>query len=266
MLMGELISRAELVKVDQKNIDSMIAGLRSFREVSRNPDYSLEPPHRYVPFLAQISHESMGFRRDEEIWGPTDAQKRYEGRADLGNTRPGDGFRFRGRTMIQSTGRANAKRFTSWCRSYWYDCPDFEADPDQMLVDPWGGLCPIWFWNVGNQTGNSLNYYADEGNFEAITRKINGGLNGYADRCDRYVRYGLLVLGFSPHDVRGFQKQAKLDVDGIAGQKTRAAIHTALKELDSSVTPIESLRLPVVDGFTTLTKEVFIKALEAWGE
>jgi len=70
-------------------------------------EFGIVGPARVAAFLAQVGHESGGFVHTREIWGPTPAQQRYEGRADLGNTRPGDGSRFRGRSLIQVAGRAN---------------------------------------------------------------------------------------------------------------------------------------------------------------
>src|SRR5690606_17393021 len=70
-------------------------------------EFEITAPTRLAAFLAQVGHESGGFVYAREIWGPTEAQKRYEGRKDLGNTQPGDGSRFRGRGLIQITGRAN---------------------------------------------------------------------------------------------------------------------------------------------------------------
>lgn len=72
--------------------------------------FGIDTPQRQAAFLAQVAHESGSFRYVREIWGPTAAQQRYEGRADLGNTEPGDGQRYLGRGLIQLTGRANARQ------------------------------------------------------------------------------------------------------------------------------------------------------------
>ncbi|MDQ7262288.1 peptidoglycan-binding protein [Paracoccus sp. PS-1] len=191
----------------------------------------LERPHRLAMYLGQLSHESMGWRYDREIWGPTAAQKRYEGRADLGNTQPGDGSRFRGRGPIQITGRANYASFTAWARKLDRDAPDFVAIPDAVNSNPWEGLGPIWYWSVGNPDRASLNRYADAGNYEMLTRRINGGLNGYADRQARYARAALVLMGRNPADVKGFQKAVGIAADGVVGAKTVAALHGALASM-----------------------------------
>ena len=70
-------------------------------------EYGIDTPERKAMFLAQIGHESGSLRYAEEIWGPTAAQQTYEGRVNLGNTVQGDGYRFRGRGLVQTTGRFN---------------------------------------------------------------------------------------------------------------------------------------------------------------
>lgn len=209
----------------------------------------LDQPHRLAQFLPQLSIESGGFLYDREIWGPTPAQKRYEGRKDLGNVWPGDGKKFSGRGPIQLTGRDNVTRFRDWCRKTFpgLDVPDFAANPDLINTDPWEGLSAIWYWDAGNPDRRSLNRYADAGDNEMVTRRINGGLTHFDERLAAYCRYALVLLGRDPKDIRGFQKAAGLTVDGIAGPRTRAALHEALVALTSAGARAETVqKAPVV--------------------
>lgn len=88
-----------------------------------------------------------------------------------------------------------------------------------------------------------------------ITRRINGGLNGYADRLDYYTRLGLVVLGFDVKDLRGFQGAAKKagyykgNLDGLDGQQTRAAIHLMLVDLapKAQVAQVQIKAAPVTE-------------------
>jgi putative chitinase len=143
--------------------------------------YSIDTPARQAAFLAQLGHESGGMRWLSEIWGPTPAQERYEGREDLGNTQPGDGSRFRGRGVIQTTGRANYAKVRDRLRERFADVPDFEAEPEQLAELPWCCLSAADYWDMHN-----LNALADAGNFRLITKRINGGTNGLADRLARW--------------------------------------------------------------------------------
>ena len=138
-------------------------------------------PLRAAHFLAQAGHESAGLRYMEEI---ADGSA-YEGRADLGNTRPGDGRRFKGRGPIQLTGRANYRAFTRWAQNAGHTSHDFEANPHLLSQPKWGFLAASYYWTVARP---NLNAQADRDDLEAVTRSINGGLNGLADRRQRLNR------------------------------------------------------------------------------
>lgn len=133
-------------------------------------------PARQAAFLAQAAHESGGFHHVREIWGPTPTQQRYEGRVDLGNTQPGDGSRYRGRGPFQVTGRANYRAAGKALGA------DLEAFPQLLEGAELGARAAAWFWQT-----RGLNELADAGDFESITRRINGGLTGYDDRAARWA-------------------------------------------------------------------------------
>ena len=146
--------------------------------------YEITTPQRLAAFLAQIGHESGGLRWVRELWGPTAAQQRYEGRADLGNTQPGDGRRYCGRGLIQVTGRSNYARVGLVLGV------DFVSNPEALEQPQWAALSAAEYWAC-----HGCNELADRGDFAAITRKINGGLNGQADRVQRWERAkGVLTI------------------------------------------------------------------------
>jgi predicted chitinase len=124
-------------------------------------------------FLAQLGHESGGLRYMEEIASGA----AYEGRRDLGNTQPGDGTRFKGRGPIQLTGRANYRAAGKALGLDLENNPKLAADPSV------GFRTAAWFWK-----SRGLNSLAEAGNFREVTRRINGGYNGLADREAYYQR------------------------------------------------------------------------------
>lgn len=126
---------------------------------------------RMCHFLAQVLHESAAFRYSVEIWGNTPAQLAYETRKDLGNHLPGDGYKYRGRGWIQLTGRANYGMASEALGQ------DFTNNPDLLGQEPWDSLVAGWFWDK-----HELNTFADKDDLRAITKKVNGGLNGLNDR------------------------------------------------------------------------------------
>jgi putative chitinase len=144
---------------------------------------SINTPLRRVHFLAQIGHESGELRYSEEIASGA----AYEGRRDLGNMQPGDGKRFKGRGLIQITGRANYRDF-GLSRSR--DFTSNLAAAQQLSTDPALAVdASCWFWNVHN-----LNRLADRDDVLAITKVINGGTNGLADRKALLARAKFFLL------------------------------------------------------------------------
>lgn len=139
-------------------------------------------------FLAQMSHESGGFKYSEEIWGPTARQRRYEGRRDLGNVQPGDGYRFRGRGFIQLTGRYNYEAASKYIGIDLVSNPDLAADSDIAAQ------VALWYWYSARP---KIQRYAQAQNIVMVTKYINGGSIGLADRRDRY-RYYLRKLSMDP--------------------------------------------------------------------
>lgn len=153
-------------------------------------EFSISTPRRVAAFLGQIGHESGGLRYWLEIWGPTVQQMRYEPPAKLaarlGNTRAGDGERYRGRGPIQLTGRANYSRAGAALGLPLEDQPDLVATP--AVGFRVAGL----FWARA-----ALNELADRHTLAAyreITRGINGGFYGHHDRVVRW-RAACRVLG-----------------------------------------------------------------------
>ena len=126
---------------------------------------------RKAAYLAQLGHESDGFNTLEEYASGAE----YEGRSDLGNTQRGDGRRFKGRGPIQITGRANY-------RSYGQEIGvDLIKQPELASTPGVGFQLAAAYW-----ARNDLNRYADRAEFDTISRRINGGDNGRADRRARW--------------------------------------------------------------------------------
>ena len=122
---------------------------------------------RQASFLSQVGHESGQLRYVRELA----SGQAYEGRVDLGNTHRGDGVRFRGRGLLQVTGRAN---YAACGKAL---SLDLLAQPE--LLEQTVNACRSagWFWQT-----RGLNALADAGDQERVTRRINGGVNGLAER------------------------------------------------------------------------------------
>lgn len=132
--------------------------------------FEINTPARRAAFLAQLAHESGSFRYVKELA----SGKAYEGRKDLGNTEPGDGVKFKGRGLIQITGRAN---YAACSKALFGDQSILLDHPEMLETVVAACESAAWFWKT-----NGLNELADAGNFLRITKRINGGANGLDDR------------------------------------------------------------------------------------
>lgn len=156
--------------------------------------YNILSPVRQLCFLSQVSHESGGLFYTEELASGA----AYEGRHDLGNTNPGDGVRYKGRGLIQITGRSNYKALSVAFDVDFINNPTLlggkninDCTSDQLK---YAAMSAGWFWSTRNlniiadkinmkyppDVGPNLNY------FKQITKRINGGYKGLADRLHRY--------------------------------------------------------------------------------
>jgi len=133
----------------------------------------INTPLRQAHFLAQLGHESGSLRYTAELASGT----AYEGRTDLGNTQPGDGPRFKGRGLIQITGRTNYTQYGNDRGQDYVTGPN----PNLLATDPnIAADCSGWFWATRH-----LNGLADNDDLLAITKRMNGGTNGLSDRARR---------------------------------------------------------------------------------
>lgn len=171
--------------------------------------YGINTPLRKAHFYAQLAHESGGFKQTSEnlnysaagllkVFGkyfPTMeeaekyakkpkaiANKVYANRMKNGNEASGDGYKFRGRGLIQITGKANYLAISADLGVDFVAYPDLLTRP-QYLLEAAG-----WFWNKKDKSGFNLNHYADKNEVKTITKRINGGTNGLADRINKTAK------------------------------------------------------------------------------
>ncbi len=186
-----MITADQLVKlgIDVKWLQPLLDTFKKF---------SIDTPQRQASFIGQCMHESGNFRLLEEnlnysatriaqVWPriplakaqeavaqgkPAIAEIIYGNRADLGNTQAGDGGKFFGRGLIQLTGRANYTAFANAIKK-----PEILQKPELVATPEYAALSAGWFWN-----SRGLNAYADKEDYVSMTRRINGGILGLAQR------------------------------------------------------------------------------------
>jgi putative chitinase len=210
--MSEITSDQLSRAVPSANADDLAKYVEPLDETLER--FEINTPGRIAAFLAQIAHESGDFRHAEEnlnySWQglratfpkyfPTDAvaqtyhrqpekiaNRAYANRNGNGDEASGDGWRFRGRGLIQITGRANYLAY-----SVAIGDPSVLDDPDQVKQERHAALSAGWFWSSHGL--NALADVGDEASFTTITRRINGGLNGQEDRLQNWAEARAVFL------------------------------------------------------------------------
>jgi putative chitinase len=216
--------------------------------------YEINTASRIAGFMAQAAHESSDFNRLVEnmnysqsglrkIFGryfPTDAMAaKYARKPEeianivyndanrinkLGNTQPGDGWRFIGRGIFQLSGRWNYEDFGRDNNM----TPEEVAEYSKTRRGAMHTAC--WFWNE-----RDCNRHADKGDIVGMSRAINGGDIGLSDRIAKWNRNSLIVkrndnptrtltIGSKGQDVKNVQTVLKIGADGFFGKNTNAAV------------------------------------------
>lgn len=175
------------IRLGWRSLKAVVPGLTNAqaKELARDlgqafHDFDITTRRRAAMAVAQLAHESAGFQFREEIASGA----AYESRRDLGNVHVGDGPKFKGRTYIQITGRANYAAVSQALGV------DFLSHPSKLADSGYAAKGACWWWKT-----HGCNQIADTGDFVALTRRINGGTTGLADR-KRYYRRARLVSMF----------------------------------------------------------------------
>lgn len=176
-----------------KNASDFIPHLNKFL-----PLYGINTPERISMFIAQAGHESGQFKYVKEIWGPTPQQKRYERdfsapwtannptnklAYELGNDEVGDGNKYAGKGLFQSTGKANYRTLSPIMGLQLIKYPELLQQPEYAVQS----ACIFW-------SNKRLNQYADTGDIVTCTKRINGGLTGIGQRTSFYNKAKSILM------------------------------------------------------------------------
>jgi putative chitinase len=162
--------------------------------------YGIDTERRAAMAVAQWAHESDRFKTSQEYASGS----AYEGRKDLGNTQRGDGVRFKGRGRIMVTGRAN---YAAMAKALDLD---LTGRPELLAESPYSEMASGQWWN-----DHACNAFCDRDDFVGLTRRINGGVNGLADRQSLYVRAREVARDLVPRDpweVLTEEERAQMDI------------------------------------------------------
>lgn len=178
------VTKEQILKImpnAEKYVDKYLSYINGYSEV-----FKIDTPKRMAHFLAQVAHESNELRNTKEIGNKSYFDMYDHGKLKqmLGNLKDGDGYKYRGRGLIQITGRANYQAYQNsrYCKGNVMDNP-------QLLEQPLGAVKSSmwWWWKHG------LNEAADSDSLLSVTKTINGGTNGLESRR-KYLAKAKLAL------------------------------------------------------------------------
>lgn len=185
-----IITASELKEIipaiSEKALNTYISLLNTFMS-----KHHIDTPQRIGGFIAQVAHESANFAAVREYA----SGKEYEGRKDLGNVNPGDGEKFKGRGLIQITGRGNYK----WCSESLFLDNRLLINPALLEQPDLAVESACWYWTVAKPMNAICDYPEDwthvwgknEKTYTKIgwmTLLVNGGQNGLPERMANYER------------------------------------------------------------------------------
>lgn len=169
-----MITETELKQFSPHTRDGMIPIVTKWFNEYCNK-YEVNTPLRMAAFFAQVIHECDSFNTTQEYASGS----AYEDRKDLGNIIKGDGKKFKGRGYLQVTGRSNYQVVSR----YIFGDNRLTDTPELLAAPQYAMLSAFWYWET-----HKLNDYADKAWLQTITKRVNGGLNGWEQRLINYNR------------------------------------------------------------------------------
>lgn len=163
-----------MARASEKNIHLYLPFLNATMQ-----EFHIDTTLRVCHFLAQIAHESGELRYVREL---ASGEAYDSGRLAvmLGNKFPGDGPKYKGRGLIQLTGRGNYQNFQDWLDRTEADAPNIMEHPEKLEQPLLASIVAGWYWDMRN-----INHFADLDDVIMVTKKVNGGRNG----LDRRIAY-----------------------------------------------------------------------------